>query len=372
MRPVSPLWKATVSSSHHMIARARLCTAGQEGTNPGPFNDDGTPKFQLSIVDGDVEFDASAEIRATTDLTVAAEWPADIASELNPYGAYDLFVERGVVHGDGSREWVSLGYYRIDDLEQAEAPSGPITIAAPDRMAQILDERLEEPRQYDASASIRFLVEDLVHEVYPGLTVTIEGFDPDVALGTSRIVDENRYEFLNDIAKAHGCVMHFDYDGTFVMKPVPEPTLPVATVSGGPGGVLVRRRRRLTRKGLYNAVVANGEQVGEEDPVRGVARNTNPLSPTRWGGPFGHVPRLYDSSFLKTDEQCQNAAQAMLDRITGLPYTVSFEQVPNPALEPLDPVSIEGELHVLDRMSIPLIATRTMRAETRAQPRSAS
>lgn len=376
MRPVSDKWGPTVTSSHQMVARARLCTAGQEGTNPGPHDTDGSPLLELDIVDGDVEFDPTAEIRASASVTVSAQWPASISSEFNPYGEYELFLERGVVYGDGSREWVSLGYYRLDELEQADAPDGAILITAPDRMAQIIDDRLEEPRQYDSSTNIRVVVEDLVHEVYPDCTVTIEGFNPDVSIGDSYVVERDRYEFLNEIAKSRGCVMFFDYDGAFVMKPVPEPGTSVVTVKTGSGGVIVRLRRKIGRGGVFNAVAAIGEQVGETEPVRGVARDEDPTSPTRWGGPMGHITRFYESSFLLTNDQARAAAEAMLARVTGLPYTLDFEQVPNPALEPLDSVGVSYsggvEPHVLDTVSIPLVATRTMKATTRMQPRRVS
>lgn len=375
MRPVSDKWGPTVSRSHSMVSRARLCTAGQEGTNPGPHAADGSPALELGIVDGDVEFDPTAEIRASATVTVSAPWPASESSELNPYGAYELFLERGVVYGDGSREWVSLGYYRLSVLDQEDAPDGDIVITAPDRMAQIIDDRLEEPRQYGSATAIRVVVEDLVHEVYPDCTVTIEGFDPDVAIGSAHIVERERYSFLNEIAKSHGCVMFFDYDGAFVMRPVPESGAPVAKITHGSGGVLVRISRKISREGVFNVAVAIGEQIGDADPARGVARDDNPSSPTRWDGPLGHITRFYESSFLLTDVQAHQAAVAMLARVLGLPYTVDFEQVPNPALEPLDTVLVAYsdrsavELHVLDRMSIPLVATRTMKAASRLQPR---
>lgn len=375
MRPVTDKFKATVSRSHGMVARARLCTAGQEGTNPGPHKSNGAPAFELSIVDGDVEFDPTAEIRASASVTVAASWPDAASSEFNPYGQYELFLERGVVYGDGSREWVSLGYYRLNELEQEDAPDGEIVVTAQDRMAQIIDDRLEEPRQYDPAASIRSVVEDLVHEVYPGLTVTLEGFDADGAIGSMHIVERERYAFLNEIAKSRGCTMFFDYDGAFVMKPVPESLTHVAKVTHGPGGVLVRLRRKISRDGVFNAVIAIGEQIGDAEPVRGVARDDSPVSPTRWDGPIGHIPRFYESSFLLTNDQAQRAAAAMLARVLGLPYSVDFEQVPNPALEPLDTVLVSYsdrsavELHVLDRLSIPLVASRTMKATSRMQLR---
>jgi hypothetical protein len=151
----------------------------------------------------------------------------------------------------------------------------------------------------------------------------------------------------------------------------------VWTISHGRSGVLVRLSRELSRDTVFNAVIANGEQATDAPPVHGAAYDLDPNSPTRWGGPFGQVPQFFQSSFLLTDGQCTAAAQAMLDRTVGLPYTISFEKVPNPALEPLDVVNIRysdalgTERHVLDRLTIPLVARRPMTGTTRVQPRRA-
>ncbi|NUR80726.1 MAG: DUF5047 domain-containing protein [Dermatophilaceae bacterium] len=376
MRPVSDTWKRTVTSSHQTAARARLVTPGQTGTNPGPLDSEGKPKFLLALESGDVEFDPTAEVRANADCVVTAAWPASASAELNTYGAMELFLEKGIVYGDGATEWVSLGYYRLDELDQPDAPNGPIAIQAPDRMQQIIDERLPFPRQYDAAATIRAVVEDLVQEVYPSAVVVIEGFDPDVAIGVSQIVEQDRYGFLIEIAKARGCTMYFDYDGSFVMRPVPElGGEPVAYLTDGRDGVLVKVSRKLSRRGAYNGFVATGEQSGDLPPVRQLVVDDDPSSPTVWGGTFGRVPKFFSSSFITTDEQAYTAAAAMRTRETGVPYTVRFGKVPNPALEPLDPVGIRYsergmEFHVLDKLSIPLAADGVMTGSTRAKTRT--
>jgi hypothetical protein len=85
------------------------------------------------------------------------------------------------------------------------------------------------------------------------------------------------------------------------------------------------------------------------------------------------VPRFFSSSFLKTVEQCASAARAMLLRSIGIPYTINFGMVPNPALEPLDIVTVRysdrarPELHILDRMTLPLSAEGAEQISTRAQ-----
>jgi hypothetical protein len=328
-------------------------------------------------MDGDVYMKAGAQIRATAKLTVAAPWPVSEFDQLMPNGGADLFLERGIAHGDGSREWVSLGYYRLDDVEQEDAPDGPIEIEASDRMAAIIDAQLLQPRQYRADSVIRSVVEDLVLEIYPDATVVLEGFDADGILGSDQICTRDRYKFLNDIARAHGCTMHFDYAGRFVMRPIPDYSQisPAWTINHGARGVLVKMSRRLSRSSMFNAVVADGEQAGSELPVQGIAYDLNSQSPTRWNGPFKQVPRFWQSSLLRTNDQAFEAAKAMLARSIGVPYTITFTAVPNAALEPLDLVKVTygdqhpTEHHVVDTLTIPMIAPRAMTGTSRVQPK---
>ena len=375
MRATSATFRSLVQSSHQMVSRARLVTPGQTGTNPGPLDEDGKPLYELPIEDGDVRLDPSAQIRSTVNLSTIYPWPDDEANPLAIYGEMELFVERGVAYGNGVREWVGLGYYRLDELGQEDAPDGPIDVEAPDRMAQIIDDRLEEPRQFLATDTIRFVVESLVEDVYPSAVISIEGFDPDVPIGSMQIVERERYPFLLEIAKANGCTMFFDYDGRFRMAPMPSPSsMPVWNITHGRGGVLVKLSRRLSRRSIFNAVVAEGEQLSDLPPVRGVARDTSTSSRTRWGGPFGKVPKFFVSTFLKTSDQAARAAEAILARTVGVPYTINFGFVPNPALEPLDVVGVAFsdrvgiQRHILDTLIIPLTARGLMTATTRLQP----
>lgn len=380
MRPVSARFLATVPHSHQMVARARLCTPGQEGTNPGPLATNGEPLYPLAIVDGDVLLNPSAQIRSTAQLSVIADWPGNEFDMLNPYGGADLFLERGIAFGDGAREWVSLGYHRLDELSQQDSPLGAIDLDASDRMAAIIDARLTQPRQYFAGTTLQLVIEDLVLEIYPTATLLLSGFNPSTTLGVDQICEEDRYGFLNDVAKAQGCTMYFDYAGRFVMAPVADyaHAVPVWTIKHGADGVLINLARKLSRESVFNAVVANGEQVGDADPVQGIAYDDNPSSPTRWNGPYKQVPRFYSSSFLRTDAQALTAAQAMLARSVGLPYTVDFSIVPNPALEPLDLISLrysdneQTERHVVDTLKIPLVARRAMSGTTRIRPEDVS
>lgn len=367
MRPVSAAFLRTVRGSHRAGFRARVVSGHQTGTNPT-----GT---EIPILDGDVTLDAGADVRTTLDMTTsgAGMWPATPSDLLAPYGN-EVFVERGVVLANGATEWVSQGYFRLYSAEQDDAPNGPIRLAARDRMSGIIDARLEAPRQFAASATIGSVLDALLLPVYP--SIVVETDDPAFAtttLGRAVIVEEDRYEFLRDLVRAHGKTMFFDYRGVLVIKTAPNPAVPVVDINSGANGVLVRMTRGIDREGVFNAVVATGEAPDTTNPVRGVARDNNPDSPTYYYGAFGKVPRFYSSPFITTAAQARTAARAVLERSLGMPYSVTFDVVPNPALEPLDPIRVtysdrhNPEVHVIESLTIPLTVEGAITGRTRLQ-----
>lgn len=366
MRPVSAAFLRTVRGSHSMVARARVCETFQTGTDP-----DGTEIF---IVDGDVVQNAHADIRSTVDLTTDgnAKWPSFGNLLLAPYGN-EIFVERGIGYGNGTIEWVSLGYHRIEEPQQGYAPNGTIQLTANDRMAGLIDARLVAPAQFRATATYGDVFEQLVTEVYPGAVIEWrDGGDTD-QLGRDLIAEDDRHGFLDDLVTGLGKIWYWDHRGILVIANQPDSATPVFDINSGENGVLVNMSRKLTRKGVYNAVVATGEGADTASPVRAIAIDANPNSPTYYHGRFGPVPRFYSSPSITTGAQAGAAATSMLRKQLGLRYEVNLAAVANPALEPWDPVRVRYssrhgiENHILDRLTIPLVPGSAMTATTREQ-----
>lgn len=369
MRPVSAKFLETLTGSHLAVFRARVCSTFQNGTNP-----DGV---EIPIEDGDVVSSATAVIRSTLSLTTSAAWPRRQSDLLAPFGN-EIYVERGIAYGNGQREWVGLGYFRINTPEQDEVPDGAVTIAAADRMSGIVDARFEAPRQFAATMTCGDLVDLLIREVYPDATIEWDG-GSSAAIGRTIITEDDRAGTLNDLITSLGKVGWWRYDGVFQIATPPDISgEPVWEISAGRAGVLVEISRSLTRERVYNAVVATGEAGDTAAPARAVAYNLAANSPTYYKGRFGPVPRFYSSPFLTTNAQCMAAATSLLRQQLGLPYQVQLASIANAALEPYDVVrvgyparsrsrSLRVEMHVLDEVTIPLVQTRPVTLKTREQ-----
>lgn len=370
MLPVSAEFLAAVRSSHTVVPRARVITPAATGVDPA-----GT---DLLIVDGTVTLDATADVRGTLDLGVIAPWPtAMTTADLVPYGT-EVAVSRGVVFGNGDVERAPLGIYRITMVEQSDAPAGALRITGSDRMQGVIEARLLAPVQYAATTPVGTVVANLVGEVYPSVVIQWDDATNLQQLGRAAVAEEDRYGFLNELVTSLGKVWFFDYRGILVIRTPPAATTaPVWTVDAGADGVLVSASRALNRENVFNAVVAVGEALDDAAPPYGVAYDMNPASVTYWLGPFGKVPRPpYSSPLITTNAQAAAAASKILAESLGLPYSVDFTAVANPALEPLDVVevvyppvlgrspAVRRERHVIDRVTVGLSAA-TLTAGTR-------
>lgn len=373
MRPVTDSFLNTVRGPHKAVFRARICEPWQSTVNPV-----GTV---IPVVSGDTTFDTNSDVNGTLDFKTSVSWDS-----LVPY-RHEVYIERGVQYANGIREYVGLGYFRVNSIEQ-ETPrsdkggtvqAGLLRVTGEDRMSNLRDARVVSPIQFSSSASVASVIDFLVQDVMPTVVTIYDttnwpgGTAAATLLGSSHIVDQDRLKFIQELVTAYGKVCYFDYAGRFVVKDAPQPTgSPIFVVNAGANGVLVQATRTISRDGVFNAVVASGEPAGEQAPVYGIAYDSNPSSPTLWGGGFGKVPKFFTSSFLTTASQCVQAAQNLLNSTHGFPYTVSLGMVPNPALEAWDVIKVQYddnmyENHIAELITCGLSVEGPMRIETRKQ-----
>jgi hypothetical protein len=376
MRAVSSLFLDALTGLHKMRCEARIVTTYQTGVNPTGID--------IPIHDGSVTLDGAAEVRGALNLTTGwdpsaetrVDFPATAADALTPYGN-EVFVRRGIEFGDRATEWVSLGYFRLDDVDQDDAPRGRIPVTGRDRMAAIKDgDKLLQPIQFGASTTVQQAFETLIEDIYPSATIEFDFSAGSTPIGRANVV-EKRYEFLRDLAAAYAKDFYVDHRGIFVVKARPNPSTPVWTVKSGSSGVLVNARRSVSRQGAFNAVLATGEGADTSEPVMGTARDLDPASPTYWNGRFGKVVDEISSPLLINAGQCRDAAKKRLQDNIGLPFSLDFSAIPNPALEPYDPVMVHllaqsgrtshSYIHTLQSITIPLMQGQPMTATTRDQ-----
>lgn len=358
----------TLGGSHTPVVEARVVTGHPTGDDPA-----GT---EVDVLGGDVTYDGTAEIRGTVQLDVLgvsdrgqSTFPRLVGDLFAPYGA-ELFVRYGLDLGGAGIIWTPLGYFRIEEPDQSDAPYGPLSISGSDRMAGLIEANLLAPRSYPASTTIGAIVVDLVTDVYPAAAIAWDDTSDQTPIGRVLVVEESRYEAVKDIADSRGKIVFWDGEGVLRIESAPAEDDPVWQVKAGRGGALIGASRRISRHGIANAVIVVGQGADDQPAVRATAFDNNPQSPTYFHGDFGQVPRKVESPLLSNVDRALESAIAILRRSLGAPYQVSFTAFCNPTVRPFDPVRVvyrdgNREMHVLQRVKIPLTPGQVMTGTTR-------
>lgn len=358
-----------LTQSHSIVTRATLLPAG------GGFE-----TILTNVVEGEVTLDANAEIRGRCDVRLIDDGTFNLTPRvpndlLSPYGN-EIRLERGIRYSDGFEKLFSLGIFRIDssDVEDIGTDFG-IRCTGLDRSARIHDARFEAPATLAAGTNYGELIEAVAIAGYPSVITDFHD-TTETAPQLSVESSDSRWEFCQNAAKAIGMELFFNGDGILILKPVTQigEGIAIWTIAEGLNGVLINTSRRWTREGAFNRVIATGENLGDEGtpPVRGVATDDNPMSPTYYEGSFGKVPRFFVSEFITTEEQAISAAESILAKELGTTQQVNFGSIVNPALVPGNIVRIAREKigldenHIIDTLQIPLSAEGIMTGTTRA------
>jgi hypothetical protein len=299
----------------------------------------------LAHTGGSVTVDRGSAVRRTCTVTVpdVSLLPMTPTDQLAVYGAR-LRITRGIIYGDGSIEAVPLGLFRIDKIS-GDPALGPVTIEGSGLEAVVADDKFTAPYSTRGGTAAVTAITGLIQASIPGAVVTNRATDATIGTMTWD-VQGDRWAAVQECATAIGAEVYADADGQFVIAELPDIlTAPVAwDVDAGATGVLISANRAFSRDGMYNMVVASGENSEDNiPPVSGTASDTDPMSPTYVGGPFGRVPRFYSSATLINSALAQGAANKLLRDSVKPNATVSLTSLPNPCLEPGDVLRVTYE-----------------------------
>lgn len=363
MRPVSARFKQAITQTHRIGFKVDVL---QNGT---------IIQTLQTVTAGSVTLDATAAVRGRLDLTIVDDGtqglvPTSPSDLLAPYGN-ELRPSRGIIYPDGTSELVALGVFRIDDVVPTDAAGSlTIQITGNDRSGRITDARFEAPFAIAAGTNLATAILSIVMPAYPAVVTNFTA----TAVTTPAVIaqeGDDRWALAQQLANDSGLRLYFDGDGTLVLA-ADSPGSSVISLAEGANSVLLTAARRWTRQGAYNRWIATGQNTGQGTPVRGVATDDNPLSPTYYFGPYGQVPKFFQSQFITTTGQANDAAAAMKSREIGTTQTISFGTLVLPHLEPGDVATVTrlragiDEDNIIDQLTIPLTQDAAMSGTTRA------
>ncbi|MFJ9213004.1 DUF5047 domain-containing protein [Streptomyces sp. NPDC102264] len=322
----------------------------------------------LPIADGSVTLDRGSKVRRSLSLTVSDVKfiPWNATDPLAVYGQ-QLVVSSGIVMGNSPPEMVPLGTFRIDE-PTADVHFGPVTLTGKSSEAIIQDDRFIVPTTTRGYGTCIDAITYLIRQSLPSAVIvnqTAGTRNPSCAVATWD-AQSDRWDAVTQIATAMNAEIYVDALDRFVIADIPSVSSAAVAwdIADGEGGTLMSAARSMSRTSVYNAVVASGENTASGTaPVSAVSYDNAPTSPTRWGGPFGKVPRFYSSPFLVTSGDCQAVADSMLFDATAPNIQTAITAAPNPAAEAGDCVRVlygeRKEMFILQSIGIPLTAEGT-------------
>ncbi|MCP3820058.1 DUF5047 domain-containing protein [Streptomyces sp. A3M-1-3] len=346
MYPVSARFLAALAESHTVVTEVVL------------FKTDGGVE-RLDHTGGSVTVDRGSAVRRTCTVTLPdpALIPRTPTDKLATYGA-KLRISRGIQFNDGAIELVPLGVFRLDDAG-GDVDEGPVTLSGKSLEIIVADDKFTTP--YRVSGTAVTAITALILRSIPDAEIVSTATDAAIGAKTYD-VEADPWVAVLELAATIGAEVYADPDGVFVIEELPDPlTAPVAwTVAAGEGGVLIKADRRMSSDGVFNGVLARGENTESNTaPVSSLVVDTDPNSPTYWSGPFGRRPAFYNSSTLITTGQCTAAASLKLRSAKAPNASADITSLPNPALAPGDvlrAVYDDGtkELHQAHSFTVPL------------------
>jgi hypothetical protein len=380
VRPHSIEFAATVTQSHRRASRVSL------------LNSDLSTDQEISgesgiVIEGTVGIDPQR--RRSLSLRLVNEDGA-----WTPTGAADplylnrlLKVERGVYVGEGP-EYVTLGVFLIDSPSVTVGASGAtIDLQGQDRLKLALRSAFTKPTRYDEGMALGTVIRSIAQDAGMGATLYRLN-DGGRSLKADRSFEsgDNRVDAMRLLADAYGLILYVDAEGYFVVEPaLTSLTIPeiAYTFERGTDAIMLGIRKGWNDDRLYNHVLVSGE-ASDLAPVSAEARDLNPLSPAYnpldGTGPIGDRLFTYTSAMIRTEEQAQEVANALLLEVALIEETIDLPSIVHPAIEAgdvigvIEPISKTNDAYIVDGMSIPIgagsmtISSKKVRELTETQP----
>jgi len=327
----------------------------------------------LQVTSGEVQMDSTRSINRTCRLELIA---TDMSGqELFDYlmtPTLELTVSRGL-YVNGVPEYVPLGVFSADTVDMNMEVQGVVNFNGSDRSKKITRAKFVDPYQIGANVSLSEALRNLLVSRWAPVATDFSNLTENT---TAQVIFEagsssDPWQQARTMLVDYGYDLNFNGNGVCRATAIPDPAKqdPVFDFSTATTNLVTGGDLRGTFENTYNGVVAVGEGTDIVTPVRAEVWDEDTTSPTYFGGGFGAIPYFYSSPLLTSYDVAFKAASTMLAKIKGRTQQLSWPAIVNPALEPLDVVSVTFNGHtsvcVLDQITIPLKPTDTMTANAR-------
>ncbi len=335
---------------------------------------------RVPVKAGSVTWTTSQQVQGTLSLTVprigavsqdegARDWtPLAPDSPLATMGQV-LHVQVTVASLVSTDRWdIPLGRFLIT---QWEVGATDIRITGKSLFQRLEDDRLTSPTVPYSGGTLTSELRRLVGG-HMGVIVSDALTNrpcPSMSWGESRI------DAIYEIADAWPARLREGPDGVlYVLPPVPAITeRPEKSLTDGDAGTVIGVTRQGSRAGIFNRIVARGQEQDDAGQPRFQAIIDQTTGPLRTSGPYGIVTRFFSSPLITSKQAALNSATTMLATSVRQKTTVPVTHTPNPTLTLDTPVelitaNIDGaatitQWGIVTSTEIPLVYSGTSRSD---------
>jgi hypothetical protein len=363
---------AEIKKSHTVYSYADIISPTQETT-------------RLMVTDGSVNEDRTAQYRRSATMTVV-----DPLGTFVPMGHYGMLTPlgteirpyRGVKYDDGTIEVYPLGVFRLSKTTvtgnggtQSGTAGVSYALEMYDRSRTISRAKFTSPYTVPAGTNLVTAIKLIIARTFPdaqydSISTTMTNSSPLVY-----DISDDPWDAVTAIAQSIGCEIYFNPDGWVVIAPpadIDALPSPVFTYIENQHNTMTDLQTIYSDDPGFNGVIVTGASAGDElPPVRAVAWDTEPTSPTYYLGPYGQVPMFINDTNITTVADAQASANALLKGQIGFSSQLTVSSWVNPALESGDVIQVERAsmqvtgLYTIDAIVTPLkvdqIQTVTLR-----------
>jgi hypothetical protein len=271
-------------------------------------------------------------------------------------------------------EMVPLGVFRISSFRVDDSGDGlSMEIEGFDRSRQV--QRYKYTDTYSIAAGTNYVValQGLLLDRMP--TIQFSPNFPATTLSCPTMTwnaGDDPWNAAQRIATALGMEVYFDASGYCMMSTIPDPlTAPVVwQYAEGEDATFLYLSKRFSDENVVNYWVVTGEGTANASPIRAVAYDNEPGSPT-YVGTYGIVSDTFSDNMITDLGQAQSVANAKLAASRGASEDLSLNVIVNPAHEERDVVSVvrsESRIngrYMIDSFTMPLESAQALPIETR-------
>jgi hypothetical protein len=304
----------------------------------------GVKVYRCTVEDGSVTVDRSSSVRRVCTLTLSPDTaiiPADMTDWLAPNGS-EIRPYFGIKYKTGTIETLPMGVFGITQAQVTDTGSDlQLVVQGQDRAWAIGRRGFLTPYTIPQGRNLAAAMLLVAQVNSPNVVANIT---PTAATSALATYDEGDrpWDALQDLAVSGGYEAFFDYTGTLVAQPIPDPHTQVVAWAFAEGrkSLFESLVHTFNADGVYNDYVVTSTSSDIDPPIRGEAKDATVSSPTYVLGPFGDCVQFVSSDYVQTSTAALTAATNLLTASLGSADMLTVTLPPFPAFDVDDVILI--------------------------------